>query len=501
MPGPPRARPPAHARRAGTYAPAVTEDLCLLPAVELARRLRARELSARELLEASLRRIDEVNPALNAIVTRDDERATARAAALDEAIVRDGPVGPLHGLPIAHKDLLPTAGLRTTFGSTMFADFVPAEDALLAARVDAAGGVRVGKTNVPELGAGSQTHNPVFGATRNPYDPARTPGGSSGGAAAALVTGMVAVADGSDMGGSLRNPASFCNVFGLRPTPGRVPNLPSKDAWYDLSVLGPMGRSAADAALLLGAIAGPDMADPLSRPEPGTTFLTSLHRDLRGVRVAWGGPLGLPYEHEVLDAFAACRPGVASLGVTLADEEPEVAGADDVFRTLRGWYMATTVGDEVEAAGDAIGPMVRENVAYGRTVTAAQVAAAQQRRTELVASAAAFFSRHEFLVLPVSQVVPFSVDERWVRAIEGEPMADYLGWMRSAYLVSVLRVPAASVPAAFTAGGLPVGLQIVGRPGDDLGVLQLAHALEAVFKAGDRHPDLAALAARGAASR
>jgi amidase len=469
----------------------VSEDLCLVAAVELARRLRDRELSARELLEASIDRMDDLDPLLNAVVTRDDERARRRAAWLDDILVRTGPVGPLHGLPVAHKDLLATAGLRTTLGSTLFADAVPTADAHLVTRVRAAGGVCVGKTNVPEFGVGSQTHNPVFGPTRNPWNPDLTPGGSSGGAAVALATGMVALADGSDMGGSLRNPASFCNVFGLRPTPGRVANLPSRDVFFDLAVVGPMGRCAADAALLLGAIAGPEPSDPLSL-QPEVDFLRPLDRDLRGVSVAWGGALGLPFDPEVLAAFDATRPGVESLGVVLRAAQPDVAGADEVFRTLRGWHMATTIGDAVEAAGDVVGAMVRDNVAYGRTVTAAQVASAYQRRTELVASAAAFFVEHEYLLMPVSQVLPFSAEVPWVGEIDGQVMADYLGWMRSAYLVSVLRVPAASVPAGFSVAGLPIGLQVVGRPGDDLGVLQVSHALEQVFRAGDRRPALLA---------
>ena len=473
----------------------MVDDLCLLPAVELAGLLRRRELSARELLDASLARADAVDPLLNALVTRDDDAARRQAAELDDALVRTGPVGPLHGLPVAHKDLLPTAGMRTTWGSTIHARVVPTEDAVLAARMRAAGAVRVGKTNVPEFGAGSQTTNRLFGATRNPYDPSRTPGGSSGGAAVALATGMVALADGSDMGGSLRNPASFCNVFGLRPTPGRVPNLPARDAWFDLSVLGPMGRCAADAALLLGATAGPHPADPLALHGDPAAFLRPLERDLAGVRVAWGGTLGLPYDTAVLDAFARARPGVEALGVVLTEAEPEVRGADEVFRVLRGWHLATTIGDAVERAGEVVAPMVRENVAYGRTVTADQLAAAQQRRTGLLAAAAAFFERHEFLLLPVSQVLPFDVGTLWPREVGGQVQPDYLGWMRSVSLVSVLRLPAASVPAGFTPEGLPVGLQVVGRPGDELGVLQLSHALEKVFRAGDRRPDLAALAA------
>jgi amidase len=470
----------------------VSEDLCLVPAVELARRLRQRELSARELLEASIDRMDDLDPVLNAVVTRDDERARQQAATLDDILVRTGPVGPLHGLPVAHKDLLPTAGLRTTFGSKVFADFVPTVDAHLVSRVRAAGGVRVGKTNVAEFGAGSQTHNPVFGATRHPYDPDLTPGGSSGGAAVALVTGMVALADGSDMGGSLRNPASFCNVFGLRPTPGRVANLPALDVFFDLAVLGPMGRCAADAALLLGAIAGPHPSDPLSL-QPEVDFLQPLDRDLRGVRMAWGGSLGLPFESEVLAAFDAARPGVESLGVALREAQPDVAGADEVFRVLRGWHMAATIGAAVAGGGERVGAMVRENVAYGRTVTAGQLAWAYQRRTELVASAAAFFAEHQYLLMPVSQVLPFSAELPWVGAIDGQVMPDYLGWMGSAYLISVLRVPAASVPAGFSAAGLPIGLQVIGHPGDDLGVLQVSHALEQVFRAGDHHPDRAVI--------
>ena len=472
----------------------MSADLCLLPATELAQLLRARQVSAREVLDASCARTDEVNPVLNAVVSRDSERARVRAGELDEAIMRTGPVGILHGLPIAHKDLLDAAGLPTTYGSTLFADNVPAKDSVPAARVRAAGGVRVGKTNVPEFGAGSQTHNLLFGTTRNPYDRRLTSGGSSGGAAAALASGMVALADGTDMGGSLRNPASFCNVVGLRPTPGRVPNVPSRDAWFDLSVPGPMGRRAADVALLLAATQGPDARDPYAT-HPSGPFLEPLDRDLHGVRVAWGGTLGLPYQREVLQAYDQARPGVESLGVELTEGAPSVQGADEVFRVLRGWHMATTIGDLVERAGDGVAPVVRENVAYGRTVTAAQLAAAQQRRTVLIETATRFFEQHEFLLLPVSQVLPFDADVPWVREIEGAPMSDYLGWMRSVFLISVLRVPAASVPVGFTSTGLPVGLQVVGRPGDDLGVLQVAHALEQVFDAGSRAPDLAALRA------
>jgi amidase len=271
-----------------------------------------------------------------------------------------------------------------------------------------------------------------------------------------------------------------------------VPNVPSRDAWFDLSVLGPMGRRAADVLLLLAAVSGPDARDPYAT-WPHLVPPDGLERDLSGVRAAWGGDLGLPYEPAVLAAHDRARSGVESLGLVLTDAEPSLRGADEVFRVLRGWHMATTIGDVVERAGDVVGPMVRGNVAYGRTVTASQLAAAQHRRTALLQGAARFFTDHDYLFLPVSQVLPFDADEPWVREIDGEVMPDYLAWMRSAYLVSVLRVPAVSVPAGFTPDGLPVGLQVVGRPGDDVGVLQVAHALEQVFRAHERAPDLAAL--------
>ncbi|MQA14857.1 MAG: amidase [Pseudonocardiaceae bacterium] len=463
------------------------DDLCELPAVELADLLRARRLSARELLDACLRRIERADPALHALVTLAAERATEEAAALDERIVGVGPAGPLHGLPVAIKDLHETAGIRTTFGSTLYRDHVPERDTLHVARMRAAGAVVIGKSNTPEFGAGSQTHNRLHGATANPYDPARTCGGSSGGAAVALAAGMVPLADGSDMGGSLRNPASFCNVVGLRPSPGRVPQVPARDAWFDLSVPGPMARTAADAALLLGVLAGPDLRCPTALPAARVDG--PLGRDLTGVRVAFGRDLGgLPFEREVLELHAAQRAVLAGLGCEVVDAEPDLRDADDVFRVLRGWGMARALGADADRGGSDVAPMVRENVAYGRTLTADDVARAQERRTALVARAGEFWQRHEFLVLPVSQVLPFGITQPWVREIEGEPMPDYLAWMRSCSLVTTLRAPVASVPVGFSRDGLPFGLQVVGRPGDDVGVLAFAHAVEHATGATRRRP-------------
>jgi amidase len=286
-----------------------SDDLCDASAVELVARMRRRDVSAREVMAAHLSRIERANPKLNAIVTLVAERALAEAARADERAARGEPLGPLHGLPVAHKDLVDTAGIRTTRGSRFFQDYVPTRDALLVTRLRAAGAITCGKTNTPELGAGSQTFNAVFGATRNPYDPTKTCGGSSGGAAVALACGMVPIADGSDTGGSLRNPAAFCNVVGFRPSPGRAPRAIS---WSPLSVSGPMARSVADVALLLSAMAGPDPMSPLSIAEDGARFRAPLGRGFKGVRVAWWRGLGgIPFEPELRSVVDARRSSVS----------------------------------------------------------------------------------------------------------------------------------------------------------------------------------------------
>src|SRR5215212_267965 len=305
--------------------PAAQRELCEMSAVELAARLARKEVSAREVMSAHLAQIERVNPKVNAIVTLVAEQAMAGAARADEAIMRRDPVGVLHGLPVAHKDLVDTAGIRTTRGSPFYRDHVPTRDALIVTRIRAAGAVTVGKTNTPEFGAGSQTFNSVFGATRNPYDVTKTCGGSSGGAAVALACGMVPIADGSDAGGSLRNPAAFCNIVGLRPSPGRVPGNSSN--WSPLSVSGPMARSVADLALFLSAMAGPDPASPLSIDEDPARFRASLARDFKGTRVAWSKDLGgIPFEPEIRQVVDGNRRVFESLGCNVEDAEPDFAG-------------------------------------------------------------------------------------------------------------------------------------------------------------------------------
>lgn len=456
------------------------DDLTLLPATRLAAMLRAREVSARELLEAHLDRVDRLNPTVNALVTLDVEGARAAATAADRALVRGGALGALHGLPVGHKDTHLTAGLRTTFGSPVHRDFVPSHDELVVARLRGAGAIRLGKTNVPEFAAGSHTTNPVFGPTRNPHDPSRSAGGSSGGAAAALATGMVALAEGSDMGGSLRNPAAFCGVVGLRPTPGRVPTFPATLGFSTLSVQGPLGRTVGDVALGLSVLAGPDPRVPISLSEPGTSFTPPVREDLTGLRVAWAPDLGgrVPVDSEVRDALAGVPGLVADLGGELALDCPDLDEADEVFTVLRAWLFAASLGPVVDAHPELVNAAIHGNVAAGRRLSGADLARAEAAHTRLHVAVAEFFTRHDVLLAPTSQVVPFDVDTEYPAVVDGVTQQDYLGWMRSCTLVSACGVPALSLPAGATATGLPVGLAVIGPPRAEQRVLEVGHALE-----------------------
>jgi amidase len=467
-------------------------DLCFLAAVEMQRLLRRRQISARDLLEAHIRQIERVNPKVNAIVTLTLELAREQARRADESAAKGRFLGPLHGLPIAHKDLVDTKGVRTTYGSPIFRDHVPERDVLMVERVRAAGAILVGKTNTPEFGAGSQTFNPVFGATRNPYDLSKTCGGSSGGAAVALACGMLPIADGSDTGGSLRNPAAFCNVVGMRPSPGRVPRVPAAAAWSPLSVLGPMARTAADAALLLSAIAGPDPRAPLSIDEPGSVFAKPLDRDFKGVRVAWcPGFGGLPVDRRVRAVIDSRRKAFESLGCLVEEATPDFAGADEAFRVFRALSFYQQRGALAETHRPMIKATVLEEIDRARRLTGPQVAAAELQRSRLSEKFAEFMRTYEFLALPVTQVPPFDVEQQFVTEIEGVRMESYIDWMRSCYYITMTSHPAVSVPAGFTPEGLPVGLQIVGRRHDDRGALQLAHAFERETRVGDRRPAIA----------
>jgi amidase len=470
----------------------VSTDLCYRTALEQADLVRRREVSARELVAAHLERIERVNPALNAIVTLVPERALAEAAAADDRLARGETVGPLHGLPVAHKDTHLTAGIRTTSGSPILRDHVPDADELIVERIRAAGAITVGKTNVPEFAAGSHTFNPVFGATRNPYDATRTPGGSSGGAAAALAAGLHPIADGSDMGGSLRNPASFCNVVGLRPAPGRVPTYPSQTPWATMSVQGPMARTVADAALLLSVIAGPDPRSPIAIDEPGSVFAGPLERDLSGLRVAWTADLGgtVPVDPAVVAALAPQIAVFTGFGCVVEEACPDLTGADEVFRTLRAWQFDLTLGPVLDRHRDQVKACLAVNIEQGRALTGADIARAEVHHAALFHRMREFFTRYDLLLLPASQVPPFPIEQEYPIEVAGEVQPDYLGWMRSAYLVSATGHPALSVPGGFTPDGLPVGLQIVGPHRGELAVLQAGHAFEQATGVGLRRPDL-----------
>jgi amidase len=465
-------------------------DLCFLTARELRAALGRREVSAREVLAAHLDQIERLNPAVNAVITLAADQATAAAAAADERAAAGVDLPPLHGLPVAHKDLHETAGLLTTYGSPLRANYVPAEDALVIERMRQAGVITIGKTNVPEFGAGSHTFNPLFGATRNPYDQSKSAGGSSGGTAAALACGMHPIGDGSDMGGSLRNPASFNNVVGFRPSPGRVPGWPALMAWGTMGVSGPMARTVADTALLLSVLAGPDPRSPIALETPGSRFAEPLESDPRGLRVAFSPDLGgaVPVEPEVAAATTAAALVFADLGARVTDASPDFTGADEVFRTLRAGNVEATFGALEEQSPGAFKATLRDNIAQGRALSGRDLARAEQLHTALFQRVRQFFTHYDILLLPVSQVLPFDVDLEYPTEINGVPMTDYLDWMASAYLISATGCPALSVPAAFSQGGLPIGVQLVGPHHADFAVLQAGHAFEQATQVAARRP-------------
>jgi amidase len=459
----------------------------------MAAAVRAGDISARELLDLHLARIDAVNPAVNAIVSLDVERARQSAGEADAKLASGAEVGPLHGLPFAFKDTHEVAGWHTTFGSPLRVDYVPRRDELIVERIRRAGAVPIGKTNVPEWAAGSHTFNPVFGTTLNPYDLGRSAGGSSGGAAAALASGMVPLADGSDMGGSVRNPASFCNVVGLRPTIGRVPEWPTTNAWAMLSTGGPMARNVDDVALLLSVIAGPSRRAPMSLETPGAAFAPPIADiGLNGVRVALTVDLGaaISVDSSVAEIVRAQAATLEGLGATVDDAYPSLPSADQAFRTLRAWQFYNRFSRLVAHRPNDFKQSLRDNIALGADLTGEDVARAFRQATTTMDRMRVFFETHDVLAMPVSQVPPFSADMEYPTAINGVEQASYLDWMRSAYLITVTGCPAISVPAGFTADGLPVGLQLVTAPRTERRLLEIARALEQATGIGQRRPEL-----------
>ena len=483
----------------GQAAPERASDLCFMSAKDLAALIRARKVSAREVMAAHLERISLINPTINAIVAKlDDERCLALADAADRRARTEDTLPPLHGLPIAFKDLQPAVGFPFTRGSPIYRDAMPEQDSVLVERLRHAGAIAIGKTNVPELGMGSHTYNKVYGTTFNPYDVTKSAGGSSGGAAAALATGMLPIADGSDLGGSLRNPGNFNNVIGVRPTVGLVPSDPNPFPLLGFAVNGPMARNVADAALLLSVMAGADPRDPGCYPSDPAVFRGTLERSFRGTRVAWCPDLGgLPLDPRVRAVLDGQRKAFETLGCFVEEACPDLSGADSIFLTIRRFRSAAMYGPLLTAHRDRLKPEAVWEVESGLALSSADVARAMIQHGELLDRVRRFQEKYSFILCAVNQVPPFDATSDWPRTIDGVIMDNYVAWMKSAYWITVTFRPAISVPAGFTPDELPVGLQIVGQYRDDFGVLQLAYAFEQATRCGDKRPSIAVMRSNG----
>jgi amidase len=476
---------------AGKMLASSTPELCTLTALELANLIRQRKVTAQEVMAAHLKQIERVNPKVNAIITLLPEQAIENARRADQMQTNGGPLGPLHGLPIAHKDLVETAGIRTTFGSPLMKFNVPTEDDIIVERIRNAGAIAIGKTNTPEFGAGSQTFNAVFGATRNPYDLTKTCGGSSGGAAVSLTSNMLPIADGSDSGGSLRNPAAFCNVVGFRTAPGRVPQRATRSGWSTLGVQGPMARTVSDAALLLSVMAGPDSRCPIAIAEPGQPLRQPLQRDFKNVRVAWFKNLGgTPFDPEILRVVNAQRKTFENLGCIVEEAEPDLAGGEEAYRTFRCLGYASTLADAVRTHPELVKDTLHWEVERGLKVTGPDLIRAQKLHAEVWERMRIFGDKYEYFIVPSTQAPPFDVSQPYPKEIAGTRMQTYIDWMKCCWMITIVENPSISVPCGFTDSGLPVGLQIVGRHRSEFSVLQLAYAFEQATGFGGRRPTL-----------
>ncbi len=467
-------------------------DLCFTPATELARLFRARKASPLEVMQAVLARIDSVNPAVNAYVTVAREQALQAARRATAALKKTGaPLPPLHGVPVSIKDLTPTKGIRTTWGSKIYEHHVPTEDALIVGRLKAAGAIVLGKTNTPEFGAGGNTFNAVFGATRNPWNPALTCGGSSGGAAVALATGMGPIAQGSDLGGSLRTPAAFCGVVGFRTTPGLIPKYPVELAWDSLAVTGPMARTVADTALMLSAVAGPDDRAPLSYDVDVREFTRAVKApSVKGWRVAWTPDLNglIPVDDEVARVAEGATRIFRSLGAKVQTACPDFSELNDIVLGTRGLTMVAAHADKLPEWREQMQKGLVWNIEQGLTLTPRDIARAEKARTTLWQRVRVFMDTHELLILPTVAVAPFPVEQPYPTEINGRPLDNYTQWFFLTYGITVTGLPVISVPCGFTKSGLPVGLQVVGRRRQEAMVLRAAAAFEAAAPWADTIP-------------
>ncbi|MBG6084838.1 amidase [Zhihengliuella flava] len=466
-------------------------DLLEQSATELTALLAAGEVSSRELTQAQLDRIAAVNPSLNAIVTVDEEGAMERAHAADQALTRGGPTGPLHGLPMTHKDTHLVAGMRSTNGSPALADHMPGRDDVIVARLRAAGVVATGKSNVPEFGAGSHTFNEVFGTTVNPYAPTRSAGGSSGGLAAALAARIQPLGEGSDMGGSVRIPASFCNVFGFRPSVGVIPMPSDRNAWAWLGRVGPMARSVEDLELFMRATAGPAPELQLQAPLDAAAFGGPAPEDLRGVRigVSYDFGLGVPVEAPMLEALDRTIATFEALGATVEQASPDLGEADRVFGNTRAFDFANSLGSLVDSRPELVKPEVIWNVEKGWALSAREIMETTAAATRLQAKVRTYFASYDYFLSPGAQVLPFDATLRYPQQVAGVESQTYLDWMRSACLISATGLPTVAMPAGFSASGLPTGVQLTGYHYRDPQLLRVARCYEEATGYARRAPE------------
>jgi amidase len=458
------------------------EGLWKLTATETVALLKRREVSPRELIDVAAARIAATNPRINAIPTLCLERACDHAKQLENKPLHDVPPHYLYGLPVAIKDNLDVSGVRTTSGSRIYADRVPQSSDVVVERLEANGAIVLGKTNMPEFAAGGNTFNDVFGATRNPWDTRMTSGGSSGGAAAALAAGQVWLANGGDFGGSIRQPSSFCSVTGLRPSPGMVPKI-QKQPFNPLSVEGPMARTVADCALMFDAEAGFHPLDPLSQVGPHPSFAVAASKPQRPRRVAFNLDLGVAgaVDREVREVCRAAAEKLARDGVTVEDAHPDLSGAEKTFLTLRGAVFIARHAQLIEKYRDLYKPEIIKNTEFGLGLKPADIVAAEIAQGELIRRAAKFFENYDLLLCPVVTCPPFDVNQRYPEEVDGVRFEGYMAWLILTYAVTVTACPAFSLPCGFTRSGLPIGLQVIGKPRGEAALFSIAAYLEHLF--------------------
>ncbi|PYM15379.1 MAG: amidase [Candidatus Rokuibacteriota bacterium] len=468
------------------------DELCFTSAVDLAAAIRARRLSPVEVTTAVLARIDKINPVVNAYCTVVADRALDEARRAEAAVAKGERLGPLHGVPISFKDLTPTAGIRTTFGSKAFEHNVPNEDALVVERARAAGAVVIGKTNTPEFGCKGATDNLIFGHTRNPWNRDRVAGGSSGGAAAAVAAGLAPIAEGSDLAGSIRIPASACGVVGFKPSLGRIPRWPMINGYTGMSHLGPITRTVRDAALLMTVWAGPDERDPQSLPATGEDFGRAIDTGVKGLRAALSLDLGFAaVDQEVRRIVAAAAKSLTGLGVSVDEAHPGFdGGVEALFMDLTAPIRAAAMAPLLPTWREQMDPMLLLRLDRATTMTAVDSEQATHRRTALWQTVRRFFERYDLLLTPTLATAAFPIGRVYPDEIDGRPVTNGLQWFPFTYPFNLTGQPAITVPCGFTSDGLPVGLQIVGRRYADLTVLRAARAFELASPWTERRPEL-----------